>query len=116
MEETIIDWQTALESVSDDKEFLAEVLCDLMAEAEASKTEIAAAIESMDFEAVMKSAHRIKGSASYLACNALKESALKLQKMGQEGKTPADMDNIRDEYAKFVSLVEKTGDEAKNMP
>lgn len=80
-----INWDSALDQVGGDEEFLNEVLGDLLAEAKGATDEIADGISSKDFSAVMKAAHRIKGSASYLCCDALKQASLELQDAGHAG-------------------------------
>jgi HPt (histidine-containing phosphotransfer) domain-containing protein len=114
-EEVIIDWSAALEAVGNDREFLSEVLMDLMTEASTTITEITSAIATKDFDAVMRSAHRLKGSASYLHCNAVKESAFRLQKMGQGGKTEADLEAIKLEFNNLCRFIAATELERQNM-
>lgn len=58
---------------------------------------------------VMKAAHRIKGSASYLCCEILKDVSLKLQDAGHLGTTeltPAIMETIEALFAQFVAALE----------
>eukprot|EP01006_Ploeotia_vitrea_P015611 TRINITY_DN45290_c0_g1_i2.p1 TRINITY_DN45290_c0_g1~~TRINITY_DN45290_c0_g1_i2.p1 ORF type:complete len:133 (-),score=11.92 TRINITY_DN45290_c0_g1_i2:166-564(-) len=64
----IINWEEAKVQVGDDEEFLKEVLADLISESESGIQDITSAIEAKDFEKVMKSSHKIKGSTSYLCC------------------------------------------------
>ena len=111
-----IGWAEALDTVNDDKEFLREVLDDLVTELGTAKEEIAAAIKKKDFETIMKSAHRVKGSASYLACHPLKDCAYTLQQMGHNGSTDADLEEIKAEFQRFNKLVVATEAEMKNMP
>mmetsp|Transcript_29566 Transcript_29566/g.64845 ORF Transcript_29566/g.64845 Transcript_29566/m.64845 type:complete len:115 (+) Transcript_29566:59-403(+) len=111
-----INWSEAMETVNDDKEFLKEVLDDLVTELETAKEEISAAIKRKDFESIMKSAHRVKGSASYLACHPLKDCAFKLQQMGHNGSTDKDLEEIETEFQKFNKLVVATEEEMNNMP
>ena len=59
----------------------------------------------------MKAAHRIKGSASYLCCEHLKDISLKLQDAGHEGtQNPAKeteiLATIGTLFAEFVSALE----------
>jgi HPt (histidine-containing phosphotransfer) domain-containing protein len=112
----LINWREALETVNDDKEFLQEVLEDLVTELCTAKEEITAAVKRKDFESIMKAAHRVKGSASYLACHPLKDCAFNLQQMGHNGSSDADLEEIIDEFTKFKKLVEDTEEEMKNMP
>jgi HPt (histidine-containing phosphotransfer) domain-containing protein len=79
----VIDWENAMNQVGGDEDFLTEVLQDLLEESRSAKDEIKVAIEKKDWDTVKKAAHRIKGSASYLSCDEIKESALKLQDLGE---------------------------------
>ena len=81
----VINWAGALEQVAGDEEFLNEVLSDLLTESDTAEADIAAAIEAKNFDAVMKAAHRIKGSASYLCCDQLRDISSKLQNLGHSG-------------------------------
>lgn len=111
-----ITWSEALETVNDDKDFLKEVLDDLVSELSTATEEISAAIKRKDFETIMKSAHRVKGSASYLACHPLKDCAFKIQQMGHNGSSDADLEEIETEFQKFNKIVVATEDEMRNMP
>jgi HPt (histidine-containing phosphotransfer) domain-containing protein len=58
----------------------------------------------------MKAAHRIKGSASYLCCEALRDISLKLQDAGHEGTaSPKDPEQllatIKTLFEKFVQCL-----------
>jgi HPt (histidine-containing phosphotransfer) domain-containing protein len=81
----VIDWNQALEQVGGDEEFLLEVLRDLLEEALSAQERIADFIDAENFEKVMHEAHKIKGSASYLACDELKDISLQLQDDGRAG-------------------------------
>ena len=85
MPHQVINWEEAMNQVGGDREFLDEVLQDLLAEAGTAEDEISSAIRNRDFSQIMKAAHRIKGSASYLCCEALKEASFKLQEAGHAG-------------------------------
>jgi HPt (histidine-containing phosphotransfer) domain-containing protein len=102
---TVIDWDEAMNQVGGDVDFLNEVLQDLLQESDTAEEEIGNAINDNDFSSIQKAAHRIKGSASYLCCDALKESALSLQDLGNAGTTssnkPKVMGDIKDEYKNF---------------
>lgn len=106
MPEKIINWEQAMEQVGGDREFLDEVLQDLLAEARTAEEEISTAIEDRDFSQIMKAAHRIKGSASYLCCDALKQSSFKLQEAGHAGTQSNDneeylINQIKDLFDEF---------------
>lgn len=82
----VINWDEAMTQVSDDVEFLREVLADLIDESMTAKEELRANIEGRNFENVMKAAHRIKGSASYLCVDRMREISLHMQLYGHAGK------------------------------
>lgn len=81
-----IDWKEALNQVGNDRDFLNEVLQDLLDEAKTAEDDIATAITAQDFGGVMRAAHRIKGSASYLSCEPLRDISYILQQSGHEGE------------------------------
>lgn len=79
-------------------------------ESATAEQEIGDAIGTSDFSGVMKAAHRIKGSASYLCCEALRDISLKLQDAGHEGSaSPKDpeqlLDTIKALFEKFVQCL-----------
>lgn len=73
-----------MNKVGDDEEFLEEVLQDLLNEAQTAEEEIAEGIIAHNFDGISKAAHRIKGSASYLFCDNLKNVSLALQDLGHK--------------------------------
>jgi HPt (histidine-containing phosphotransfer) domain-containing protein len=103
-----VDWDAASEQVGGDDEFLKEVLDDLISEADAAVDEMKSAIEEKSYDGVMHPAHRIKGSASYLYCEALKDVSLRLQDLGKKKDTPeeGDWEEIAAAYDEFVSYLE----------
>jgi len=82
----VINWEEAMSQVSDDVEFLQEVLTDLIDEAVTAQNELKIHIEGKHFENVMKAAHRVKGSASYLCVDRMREISLHMQLYGHAGK------------------------------
>ena len=106
----VIDWDEAMVQVGGDQDFLNEVLEDLLSESAQAEEEIEKAISDVDFSGVMKSAHRIKGSASYLCCEALRDISLKLQDAGHEGASgPGDsaalLNKIKALFEEFKSAL-----------
>lgn len=75
----LINWDDAMVQVGDDEDFLAEVLADLEQESVEAQDDIAAALSTKDFDKLMKAAHRIKGSTSYLCCEIMNHCALKME-------------------------------------
>eukprot|EP00604_Paraphysomonas_vestita_P003591 CAMPEP_0174823734 /NCGR_PEP_ID=MMETSP1107-20130205/27243_1 /TAXON_ID=36770 /ORGANISM="Paraphysomonas vestita, Strain GFlagA" /LENGTH=113 /DNA_ID=CAMNT_0016047527 /DNA_START=255 /DNA_END=596 /DNA_ORIENTATION=- len=90
-------------------DFLEEVLQDLLDEAKTAEDDIKAGIDSKDFDKIMKAAHRIKGSATYLGCEALRITAYAIQQLGHDGTkggSPIDLwGKIDDEYALFLTAL-----------
>jgi chemotaxis protein histidine kinase CheA len=81
-----------------------------MEEAEIAESDIAKGIENQDFDAIMKAAHRIKGSATYLGCEALRDSAYSIQQIGHDATNhPADpvsvVNLIKIDYKTFLSAL-----------
>ncbi|CAE7745492.1 unnamed protein product [Symbiodinium microadriaticum] len=106
----VLDWPEAMNQVGGDKEFLAEVLQDLTEEAKTAEEDIQKAIQAKDFEAIMKAAHRIKGSATYLGCAALRNSSFAIQQLGHDGGTAGSdkealLSSIETEYQNFLSAL-----------
>lgn len=104
-EPVTVDWTEAMNQVGGDVEFLREVLQDLLDEADTAEEDIKAGIEKKDYEKIMKAAHRIKGSATYLGCEAMRLSSYHLQLLGHDGISQSDSEellkNIKDEFHKF---------------
>lgn len=99
-----------MNQVGGDRDFLEEVLQDLMNEAETARSEIAQGIKDNDFSTISKAAHRIKGSASYLCCENVRSVSYTMQELGQAGQqTGANQRDIMrkieaafDDYERFI--------------
>mmetsp|Transcript_19512 Transcript_19512/g.28058 ORF Transcript_19512/g.28058 Transcript_19512/m.28058 type:complete len:129 (+) Transcript_19512:49-435(+) len=106
----VLDWPEAMNQVGGDKEFLSEVLQDLLDEAKTAEEDIAKGIQAQNHDQIMKAAHRIKGSATYLGCEALRISSYNIQQLGLEGlNNPADEEplvQVKKEYSKFLLALE----------
>lgn len=119
----VVDWTQALEQVGGDTEFLQEVLNDLLGECDAAVEEIAKGLakyqDGFDPEGsteIRKAAHRIKGSASYLFCDRLKDISLKLQDAGHAGEVGAPspaklLNDMTSMFTDFKDEVESVKDE-----
>jgi FOG: HPt domain len=81
-----------MNQVGGDREFLDEVIQDLLNEATAAEREIGDAIRARDYATVMKAAHRVKGSASYLCCDELMKVSKELQDAGHDATKPGAKD------------------------
>lgn len=101
-----------MELVGGDKEFLKEVLNDLLNESDAAQADIEGAIAAnpTDFECIQKAAHRIKGSAAYLCCEDLRKASYELQNAGQEARMPgvdekAQLEKIKGMFTDFQTAL-----------
>lgn len=112
-----IDWDEAMNQVGGDRDFLDEVLQDLLNEAATADDEIGAGIARGDYEAIEKAAHRIKGSASYLCCDKLKDISLELQDAGRkakDGKGNIGLKDIEPMYDTFQECLKELRKEVAN--
>lgn len=110
----IIDWAEAMNQVGGDRDFLDEVLRDLLQESDEAETEMESAVKAEDYGAIKRAAHRIKGSAAYLCCYALRDISLTLQDLGHEGESkPSDalMEDIRKKFETFCTALQDLKDE-----
>lgn len=103
-----------------DLEFLTEVLQDLLDEAETAKNDIEAGLQSRNFDDVMKAAHRLKGSAAYLGCEAMRDCMMTVQHEAKKGITmtnEADKNQLhsflQNEYEKFLVALSKLKEEVE---
>mmetsp|Transcript_2205 Transcript_2205/g.1972 ORF Transcript_2205/g.1972 Transcript_2205/m.1972 type:complete len:125 (-) Transcript_2205:93-467(-) len=113
----IIDWDEAMNQVGGDDNFLDEVLQDLLTESKQAEIEIGQGIKDKDYNIIMKAAHRIKGSASYLCCEQLKDISLQLQDTARDGiDNPSDklLDIIEGMYTKYQTSLAALRNAIKN--
>jgi len=84
-------------------------LQDLLDEAKTAEDDIGASIKARDFGGVMRAAHRIKGSASYLSCEPLRDISYTLQQSGHDGQeNPSNLDlfvTIEEQFREFCLCV-----------
>eukprot|EP00602_Paraphysomonas_sp_CaronLab_P010201 CAMPEP_0185019320 /NCGR_PEP_ID=MMETSP1103-20130426/1922_1 /TAXON_ID=36769 /ORGANISM="Paraphysomonas bandaiensis, Strain Caron Lab Isolate" /LENGTH=116 /DNA_ID=CAMNT_0027549549 /DNA_START=117 /DNA_END=467 /DNA_ORIENTATION=- len=106
-----------MNQVGGDKEFLSEVLQDLLDEAKTAEEDIANGIQDKNYDQIMKAAHRIKGSATYLGCEALRVSSYNIQQLGLEGLNNSGdgetLGKVKKEYRTFITALEDLRAEIK---
>ena len=103
-----LDYEAALASVDGDEAFLIDVLKDLLKECKDAEDDIQKGIESEDYTIIMKAAHTVKGSSSYLFCEQLRVVSLELQDQGRLGQTtpsPGLLTEIEHNFKKFKICV-----------
>ncbi len=84
MEKQLLDLETALERLGGDKEFLIELLDELVQQIEQTLPDLKAAIEAENYDEVRSIAHGMKGAAANLGADKAMENFLKLEMMGKE--------------------------------
>ena len=95
--DAVLDPAGALERVDGDRELLGEIIGLFQQDVDALVEELEAAVRSKDPEAIMRTAHRLKGSVATFAAKPATAAALHLETMGREG-------NIADADAAFADL------------
>lgn len=78
----VIDWDEAMEQCGDDEEFLRELLADLRDETDTQVAKIEETIRNpteQPFHRIMRASHVIKGAASNLMCQQLRQAAMELE-------------------------------------
>jgi len=83
MEKQLLDLETALERLGGDKEFLVELLEELVQQIDQSLPELKAAVEAQNFDEVRSLAHGMKGAAANLGADQATEIFLQLEMMGK---------------------------------
>ncbi len=83
MEKQLLDLETALERLGGDKEFLIELLEELVQQIDQTLPELKSAVESENYDAVRSMAHGIKGAAANLGADKAMEIFYNLEMMGK---------------------------------
>lgn len=104
-----VDWEKALQAVSDDDEFLQEILDDFIAECNCALDEMEVAFKDSNFTVIMQSAHKIKGSSSYLCFTDLMTVSANMQDTARTGTTgggsPELLHRLNDMFTAFKSNI-----------
>lgn len=109
----IVDWEKALEQVGGDMAFLFEVINDFFEEAQPALADLNGGIADGNFEKIMHSSHKIKGSASFVYCEHIKLKAAELQMLGRKGTETSEgseerLETIKKDTAKLHQIFEET--------
>ena len=80
----LVDWSTALETVGGDRKLLQDLIDIFIAESSKMVNEIAASIQAKDQKELRRTAHAVKGALRHLGAESVAESAVQLEKMGEE--------------------------------
>lgn len=106
----VINWEKALEQACNDQDFLNEVLQDLLTEINEAENELSESIKNCIHDDVRKAAHRIKGSASYLHCEKLRDVSKSLQFLAQAN---GNWDDIKDLHKLFLQCANELREKIK---
>jgi HPt (histidine-containing phosphotransfer) domain-containing protein len=93
----VLDPNAALERVDGDRELLGEIIALFQSDIDTLLQEVQQAVNAKDAEAIMRTAHRLKGSVATFAAKPATEAALRLETMGRNG-------DIGDAAAAFSTL------------
>ncbi len=111
MNTAVMDYQSALERIGGDNEFLVELLDEMMLQLDDGIETIKKAIAESDFETLKRTAHGLKGAAANLEINHLAELFKELEMLGGQG-TSEGADRLlrsiaqgRDDLEKFLSTI-----------
>ena len=85
-----------------DKEFLKELVEIFINDAPEHMSEIKEAVNCCNSEALVKSAHKLKGAVANFGKNATTDTAFKLETMGKEN----NLDGVEEVYGTLVKDVE----------
>ena len=96
MEKKVIDWETAVERLGGDKEFLIELLNELVEQIDQSMPGLKQAIEQKNYPEVRSIAHGLKGAAANLGADKISAKFYELETMGKEQKLDGAMDRFNE--------------------
>ncbi|MCA9398975.1 MAG: Hpt domain-containing protein [Candidatus Omnitrophica bacterium] len=114
MSEETIDLAEFMERVQDDKELLLELLDIFMEDFQEKRRQLGDAIEKNDVEQVKSIAHSLKGASGNISAKPLRQSCLKLEEIGKEGKLDGGQEllvTIDQQYQDLVKRIETLKEE-----
>ena len=99
---TVFDKDEALKIIDTDSEFLKELVEIIINDAPEHMSEIEEAVNCRNSEALVGSAHKLKGAVANFGKNATTDTAFKLETMGREN----NLDGVEEVYDTLVKDVE----------
>ena len=94
MEKQLLDLETALERLGGDKEFLIELLEELVQQIDQTLPDLKKAIEEKNYDEVRSMAHGMKGAAANLGADKAMDIFLKLEMMGKDHNLDGAMEAL----------------------
>ena len=79
-----MDFNKIINDISDDKNFIIEIIYDLLEEGKECYENMISNLKIYDFNKLIIFAHKIKGSALYLQCSDLTTCSKNLEKLGKD--------------------------------
>jgi len=101
-DKTVFDKDVALKMLEGEEEFLKELAEIFINDAPEHMSEIEEAVNCRNSEALVKSAHKLKGAAANFGKNVTTDTAFKLETMGREN----NLDGVEEVYGTLVKDIE----------
>ena len=95
MTEPLIDYNEALERLGGDRDFLNELLYELVEQVEQNLNFLKTAIKENDFQNIKTLSHSLKGASANLNVNRMAGHFLKLENLGNSNKLDGATDILR---------------------
>lgn len=111
MEKKVIDWDTAIERLGGDKEFLIELLNELVEQIDQSMPDLKTAIEQQNYSDVRSIAHGLKGAAANLGADQVSAKFYELEMMGKN----ENLDGALDKFNEVLSMNEALKEELSSV-
>ncbi|NOX87617.1 MAG: Hpt domain-containing protein [Calditrichaeota bacterium] len=90
----VIDLETALDRLGGDKEFLLELLGELVQQIDQSLPDLKNAVDSANYDELRSIAHGLKGAAANLGADKIAEQFLQLEMMGKEHRLNGAIEGV----------------------
>ncbi len=106
----LYDWDRALYQVDGNEELLKGLLDMFMDDFPNKMADLKTALDAKDTDGIRLHAHSLKGNASSIAINSIKQVAFKIEKAGEYGKLDildAGLTALQKEFDRFKAEVDK---------
>ena len=110
---SVIHYESALERIGGDREFLDELLGIYQEEFELNVNKLDQAVQAGDFMSIQEVGHSLKGSSANLSLNLLRDKAYLLETAGRESDLPLAQRSTEELKVEFQRLQQHL---AENQP
>ncbi len=107
MDRKVIDWETAIDRLGGDKEFLIELLHELVGQIEQALPDLQKAIEQQDYSEVRSIAHGLKGAAANLGADQISANFYELEMMGKQENLTGALEKLNEVFSLNEDLKEE---------